>query len=376
MIEFTALRRQRCKTASAGRAGTPAVVAIPVRDEQDTIVNCLDALAAMEHGPVVLREVLLVLNGCADDTARIARRWARNGRLPLTIVEVVLPVSMNHAGGARACALTLALESIDRADAIVLTTDADSRVAHDWLVRAHAAMDAGADVVAGEISIEGRGADWPAALRWRHRLEDEYSALLDEIDAICDPLPHNPWPRHRRCSGAALAFRASALRSLPHLPAPACGEDRALVDACLARDLRVRHDPGFRVETSSRLQGRAQGGMADTLRKRSESIALPCDPLLEACVQHVHRASTRAAARRLFQPAMSPAALAGCLALRAPHASEAPCRHFGGAWRQLENTVMALARTPLLPRDLPWEIGEARAWLACQPHLRPRGVAA
>jgi hypothetical protein len=376
MFEFTAAPVHRCKATVSHGAGVPAVVTLPVRNEEATIVPCLDALANMTRGTVDLQEVILVLNGCTDETARVARRWGKGGRLPLTIVEVALPGSMNHAGGARACALTLALDALDRPDAIILTTDADSRVAPDWLLRAVTALDAGADVVAGEIGIDGACADWTAALRWRHGLENDYGALLDEIDAICDPLPHNPWPRHRRSSGAALAFRASALRRLPDLPAPACGEDRALVEACLAQDMRVRNDPRFRVQTSSRLVGRAHGGMADTLRRRSESITLPCDPLLEPCLQHVFRASTRAAARPVFRTGMSAAALAACLGLHAADARDLPCRHFGEAWQQLEPCAPALARMMLLPRDLPWEIGEARAWLACRSPVWTAEVAA
>lgn len=205
---------------------------------------------------------------------------------------------------------------------------------------------------------------WPLPLQWRHNIESEYSALLDEIDACCDPVPHNPWPAHRRCSGANLAFRADALRGLPSIPAPRCGEDRAIVDACLARDLRVRHDPALLVETSARLDGRAWGGMADTLRRRIDQRDLPCDALLEPCAQHVYRASMRAAARRAFASGMSDRTLAAALGLTTHHLSGTTCRHFGEAWRSLERKVPSLARAALRPADLAWEIGEARAWLA------------
>jgi hypothetical protein len=365
MSKFTILRAHRWNKSAVVHVVRPTVVTIPVRNEEERLNSCLDALAEMDCGKGVLTGVLLVLNGCTDDTWRVARKWgARNG-LPLSLVEVALSPSMDHAGGARACALTLALDAVDSAQGgVVLTTDADTRVACDWLVRACEALDAGADVVAGDIVVECSSQPWPLPLQWRHNIESEYSALLDEIDARCDPLPYNPWPAHRRCSGANLAFRADALRSLPSIPAPRCGEDRAIVDACVGRDLRVRHDPALLVETSARLYGRAWGGMADTLRRRIDQRDLPCDALLEPCAQHVYRASMRAAARLAFSSGMSDRTLAAALGLVSHDLAATAYRHFGEAWQSLERNVASLARAALRPSDLAWEIGEARAWLA------------
>jgi cellulose synthase/poly-beta-1,6-N-acetylglucosamine synthase-like glycosyltransferase len=365
MSKFTILRAHRWNKRAVTPVARPTVVTVPVRNEEEGLTSCLEALAEMDSGKGALTRVLLVLNGCTDDTWRVARKWgARNG-LPLSLVEVALSPSVDHAGGARACALTLALNSLGAAEGgVVLTTDADSRVGRDWLVRACAALDAGADVVAGDIVVERSFLPWPLPLQWRHNLESEYSALLDEIDACCDPVPHNPWPAHRRCSGANLAFRADALRSLPFIPAPRCGEDRAIVDACLARDLRVRHDPALLVETSARLDGRAWGGMADTLRRHINQRDLPCDALLEPCAQHIYRASMRAAARRAFESGMSDRTLATALGLTPHELAGTAYRHFGEAWRSLERNVPSLTRAALRPSDLAWEIGEARAWLS------------
>jgi cellulose synthase/poly-beta-1,6-N-acetylglucosamine synthase-like glycosyltransferase len=377
MSKFTILRAHRWNRPAAAPVARPAVVTIPVRNEEKGLAGCLEALAAMDSRTRALTDVLLVLNGCTDDTWRVGRKWRASTELPLSLVEVALSPSMDHAGGARACALTLALNGLDRTQGgVVLTTDADSRVGRDWLVRACAALDAGADVVAGEVVMERGLLRWPLPLQWRHNIESEYSALLDEIDALCDPVPHNPWPAHRRCSGANLAFRADALRSLPFIPAPRCGEDRAIVDACVARDLRVRHDPAVLVETSARLDGRAWGGMADTLRQRINQRDLPCDPLLEPCAQHVYRASTRAAARRTFASGMSDRALATALGLTAHGLTGTACHHFGEAWRSLEQHVPSLSRAALRPADLAWEIGEARACLAARLPDLHAGVAA
>ena len=113
-----------------------AIVAIPVRDEEDRIEACLDALLAQRDlsgrplPPDALGLVLL-LNNCSDRTAAIARgRLAASGT-PFALVDVALPPSQANAGFARRLALDLAalwLERTDRRDGVLLTSDADSRV--------------------------------------------------------------------------------------------------------------------------------------------------------------------------------------------------------------------------------------------------------
>ncbi|MDQ7997238.1 MAG: glycosyltransferase [Luteibacter sp.] len=365
MTGFTTLRTNRWTGPSMETDTPPVVVAIPVRNEAENIAGCLDALARMDRRGIQLLAVILVFNGCSDTSWETASACWGSTRLPLRLIEVALDPALNHAGGARAAALSLALTALgERRGGTILTTDADSRVPREWMVQIQAMIDGGADAVAGEITVDETAAVWPESLRSRHRIEAEYASLLDEIDALCDPVPHNPWPRHRRCSGANLAFRADALRELRALPAPPYGEDRALVDACLARDLSVRHAPSPRVETSSRLTGRASGGMADTLSDRSRQHDLPCDAMIEACSTHVYRATQRARARRTFMPGVPDAALAHSLGLPAHQISGAPSLHFGDTWQWLERCSPSLARVPLSPGDLPHEITKAKAWLA------------
>lgn len=365
MGDFTVLRRIRCGWVPRGKSDAPCVVAIPARNEEAGIVRCLDALERLEGRAEALRHVLLLLNGCTDSTWDAVLSWSRNHRLPVWMFEVSLPDRTNHAGGARAAALRLSLDSLEGIpDGVVLTTDADTRVPTDWLQKALEGVDAGCDVIAGDVDIEAAALSlWPESLRRRVLHEDRYALLLDEVDALCDPVPHNPWPTHRRCSGANLVFRASALRALPHLPAPACGEDRALVAACLAHDLRVRHDPGFRVETSGRLLGRARGGMADTLRLRQSRLDLPCDPMLEAFAPHARRATLRAGVRRIFTSGAHDRMLAEAVGLDLPGRAAHSCRYFGEAWQRLERLCPSLRRHPVSPAMLASEADRARAWL-------------
>ncbi|MEX1827115.1 glycosyltransferase family 2 protein [Luteibacter sp. CQ10] len=338
---------------------TRCTVAIPVRNEAERIHSCLGALHD-QRLPTDGFELLLVLNGCTDASWHRALDVLSHWRRPWRMVECVLPMGLDHAGGARAAALGMALE---RGTPAVLTTDADSLVGPDWVALNLAALDHG-DVVAGDVDIrDDERLALPAHLIERQRLEATYGALLDEIEACCDPLDHDPWPNHRTRSGASLGFRADALRRLPSLPAPPCGEDRALVAALAAHGARIRHDTRIRVGTSPRLAGRARGGMADTLRYRIRRQNARCDPMLEAAHRLVVRASLRARARTVFESGMPPHHLAVHLGLVPGRLTDEPCIHFERAWQWIEANVSALARRPLSPAALPSQIDLARDWL-------------
>ena len=145
-----------------------------------------------------------------------------------------------------------------------------------------------------------RSALLPAALRRQEAREARYAALLDEMASLVDPDPHDPWPRHAAHSGASIALTLAAYRRVGGLPAVPVGEDRALFEALIRADMRVRHCPAARVIVSCRLDGRAAGGMADTLRRRlAEADAAPLDARLEPALDALFRLRCRRALRRL-----------------------------------------------------------------------------
>ena len=76
----------------------------------------------------------------------------------------------------------------------------------------------------------------PAALRRQEAREARYAALLDEMAALVDPDPHDPWPRHAAHSGASHRLDAGGLPArVGGLPAVPVGEDRALFEALRPR---------------------------------------------------------------------------------------------------------------------------------------------
>jgi GT2 family glycosyltransferase len=135
----------------------------------------------------------------------------------------------------------LALEKAGKVDGYLLTTDADSRVAPDWIVRQHVAFARGADAVAGIVYDDpAKFRRLPARLRRRGRLEARYSWLLTEIEARLNPDPDDPRPRHTMAAGASLGVRLPWYRRVGGIPMLACGEDRELVSRLAAAGARVR----------------------------------------------------------------------------------------------------------------------------------------
>ena len=335
------------------------VVAIPVCNERRHILACLQALADQRDLAAGSLGVLLFFNNCTDGTERLIADAAFP--LPLRVLVVDSPEA--SAGWARRHAMEAAASWLDEnriVDGVLLTTDADSRVPSDWIARNLAALDNGADAVAGRLALDAEDdAQLPHALHARGALESRYEALLVEITALLDPTPGNPWPHHWCRSGASLATRLPTYRTIGGMPDIATGEDRAFVEAVLAHDLVVRHDPDIVVVTSGRLEGRAKGGVADTIRLRCELPESLCDDRLERVNRVVARALLRRRLRRLHTT-KSVASLerwARALSLdKVTSRRLANETSFARLHAAFEALSPRLACSPLRPRALPLQI--------------------
>jgi GT2 family glycosyltransferase len=337
-----------------------SVVAIPARDEADRIGSCLTALNRQLLRPDA---VVLLLNNCTDASETIARAMAPRLNFQLHIVARDLPDAQANAGHARRLAMRHAAECAGP-DGILLTTDADSVVPPDWLARNRAALRNGADIVCGKAIIDPLEAQRiPAHLHEDDARECRLIALLDHLAFLLDPEPHDPLPRHTEASGASLAVSVQAYNQAGGIPDIRSGEDRAFVRALWMMDARVRHDPTIQVTVSGRIAGRAQGGMADAIRRRMVQQDEFTDDQAEPALDAFRRYTLRDRARRAC--AGSPdATLAGDLGLPWPRLSSCLShRHFGAAWAALEASSPVLQRRRVRFIDLPAEIAAAEALL-------------
>lgn len=217
-------------------------VVVPVRDEEERLPRCLDALevaiARLTADRGLPVSAVVVLDRCTDGSRDIAmaRRWVST-----TSVEAG-GVGVARAAG---CAQVVCVHGFQPTRSLWLaSTDADSEVPADWLTRQIELADQGAEVVLGTVTV----ADWsdqPAgvARRWH--------ASYDASDG------------HPHVHGANVGCRADAYLAAGGFLALSCDEDVALV-AALA-DRRIVSTGAIPVVTSARRHSRAQGGFADYL---------------------------------------------------------------------------------------------------------------
>ena len=340
------------------------IVAIPVKDEADSIGACLQALADQEGA--VADQVVLLINNTNDATVNVVRGLEPSLSVRVEVVEHQFAPGQADAGHARRMAMQHAAVRAGP-NGVLLTTDADGRVAPDWLANNLRCLRDGADAVAGCAVIDPVDALLiPAALHEADALECAYGDLLDEITSLLDPDPWDPWPRHTEHSGASICVTLDAYRRAGGIPAVPLGEDRLFFEALRRNDARIRHARDVRVTVSGRIMGRARGGMADTIRRRLIAPDLLLDDRLEATVKCARRARLRARLRWAYRVKQPSDALMRLLRRDlgfAPSELGRLCElpTFGEAWAKAEACSPALRRTAVPVAQLDAETRIARA---------------
>ena len=246
-------------------------VAIPARNEAGRLHTLLRSLAGQswQQSSGLALPVIVVLNNCDDGSGALLQELVPVfPSLDLTVVDVQFDPGVAHVGSARRLALEVACSGArDLSHTVLLTTDADAVPDPNWVAANLKAIEAGADVVGGEIiGDRGEEARLGAGFQARVALHRTYMQLADRLADLIDPLHWDPTPRHSDHSGASIAVRASAYRAVGGLRPLPVREDIDLIDRLRAAGARLRHDPAVRVTVSARLVGRATSGMADCIR--------------------------------------------------------------------------------------------------------------
>jgi hypothetical protein len=130
------------------------------------------------------------------------------------------------------------------------TTDADSVVDADWLVRM---IDADADMVLGVVRVP----------KWRNFSPEVARRYLRGY--------RSHGSGHRHVHGANMGFRADAYWELGGFRALRTGEDVELVERFEAAGMSIHRDRDLSVVTSDRKDARAPGGFAQHLRNLSRT---------------------------------------------------------------------------------------------------------
>lgn len=291
------------------RPGCRLTVVIPVRDERQHLPAALEALAnqtdfaGLPINPSTY-ESLVLANNCRDDSAQIARAFARRNRqLMVHVSELTLPGSLAHVGAARRILMDQAYRRFREAgqgQGIIASTDGDTRVAQTWVAGMLAAFDEGADAVFGRILVDSDelaccGAD----TRSIHLRDVCYRSLVAELDALLDPVPWDPWPRHFQHFGPSIAVTTEIYQRAGCLPVRPWLEDVAFYEALVRADARIRHSPKVQVTTSARLSGRTEFGFAVQLAQWRALNGAGTPHLVESVAAIEHRSRARRQLRLL-----------------------------------------------------------------------------
>ncbi len=224
-------------------------VGIPARNEVESIEACLGSIIVAAQAVELPVSIVVVADSCTDGTADRARSVLRASGLLWRVAER----SFGRVGPTRnlACHMSIALHrGTDHEHVWLATTDADSRVPHDWLIAHLRHETAGWDGVAGLIEFaEG---DISPELRTR------FLAAI-EWDGTGSGHPH--------VHGANLGIQASAFFAAGGFADVAVGEDQQLWKHARSCGYSVIGTTDGVVMTSARRSGRAPGGLATFLNE-------------------------------------------------------------------------------------------------------------
>lgn len=208
-------------------------IVIPAHNEEKFLPACLRAAQLATRHPALGGEpvgIVVVLDSCTDRSGLIA---GQSGAFAVGI-------HARNVGVARAAGASVLLGKGARWLAF---TDADSRVAPDWLV---AQLALKAEAVCGVVTVD----DWS-----EHDAATRAAFYRSYVDA----------DGHRHVHGANLGVSAPAYHRAGGFPPIACSEDVALVDMLIATGTTIAWSAAPRVVTSARIASKARGGFGDTL---------------------------------------------------------------------------------------------------------------
>jgi glycosyltransferase involved in cell wall biosynthesis len=274
-----------------------ACVTVPAKDEEELLPSALRALAEqktlggdpLDHDRY---EVILLINNTRDRSRQAAEQFQRlYPSFRLHIVDRAFSESKSHNGYIRRLLMDEACRRLEMGESLhqaILTTDADSQVAPNWISRNQEELANGAQAVAGRIVISPCDeALLDPATGAVQRYNHLYRRLVAWVEDRFDPQDHDPWPRHHQHFAASLAITPRVYKCAGRLPPRRYFEDICFYQALIGHDVRLRHSNRVRVFTSARLTGRARVGLSTELNdwrlcgKKALRVRVECREFLE-----------------------------------------------------------------------------------------------
>ncbi|MBX8469616.1 MULTISPECIES: glycosyltransferase family 2 protein [unclassified Pseudomonas] len=215
-------------------------ILIPAHNEEEWLDECLHAALRAGGHPMLAGEpveILVVLDSCTDRSAHIVSQYPVQA----------LSIEARNVGQARAIG---AQQLLERGARWISCSDADSRVAEDWLV---AQLGLGTDAVCGTVTVD----------RWQDGFDEAAQIRYHRDYRACEG--------HRHIHGANLGVSAQAYVRAGGFEPLSCDEDVQLVRQLERSGASIAWSHRPQVITSARLDSRARGGFGDYLRQLAQT---------------------------------------------------------------------------------------------------------
>ena len=256
-VDCRGVHRVGADRSSADRPGDdrPGVdrvlIVLPARDEAGRVADAIEAIgdAALAVRPSVAVVVMVVDHSSSDDTRVIARE-SLAALSERGVITRMVSATRGGVGTARHLGIVAMTGHWRRPQrAWVLSTDADSRVRPDWIVRYVRHGEAGAQAVAGVVDLldEVESGDFRA--RWRV----DYGGTVRSDGT------------HPHAHAANLGVRLDAYRRAGGFRDVGPADDRDLWRRLRAIGIDPVADGSIVVDTSGRRTGRVPAGFATAL---------------------------------------------------------------------------------------------------------------
>lgn len=245
-------------------------IVIPIKNEEYYIENALSAFINqkdLDGDPINLNtfEILVLANNCSDRSVEIIKEFQnKNPQLNIFLEEISLPIHQANIGFVRKNLMDTAYKRLQRnGGGLLLTTDADTTVAEDWISQNYFEIENCADAVGGRILLHPNEiADLDAKTYANHLKDEEYQMLIAELETIILESIYDPLPRHHQHFNGSFAvttdcyLRSGGVPDVTHL------EDMAFFECLNLIDAKVRHSNTVVVHTSARCIGRTEIGLS------------------------------------------------------------------------------------------------------------------
>ncbi|GHB67631.1 glycosyltransferase [Persicitalea jodogahamensis] len=238
------------------------VFAIPVKDEEESISACIQALENQYNSkgkriPWSEYEALILVNNTTDATIQQAMKARRHPGIHIASVQ--LSPQHAHIGWARRTAMEWCSERLRQgrqARGLIVSTDADSQIAPDFIYELRRSfIDPEVDAVGASLQVEDGPSDRLFDSLHSYFTLERQLRLFAQENATFDLM-------HTHFSGAGFAVRQCVYEEVGGLTPFPYNEDKHFYHKLVQRDARIRMCDRLMVYTSGRLSGRTEWGMA------------------------------------------------------------------------------------------------------------------